>query len=66
MHYFRWDLTEVKAYSLSDQTLKVLKSLPEKIEIIGFFQEGGNNKEKFNKLFESYKYHSKLLKLKLQ
>jgi ABC-type uncharacterized transport system involved in gliding motility auxiliary subunit len=63
-HYFRWDLTEVKTYSLSDQTLKVLKSLPEKIEIIGFFQEGGNNKEKFNKLFESYKYHSKLLKLK--
>ncbi|MDY6862189.1 MAG: GldG family protein [Thermodesulfobacteriota bacterium] len=64
LHYSRWDLTETKAHSLSEKTLKILKSLPGEINITAFFQEGGDRKKSFEKLFDSYKYYSKLLKLK--
>jgi len=39
-HSKRFDLTESKRFSLADQTVKVLGSLEEPVELLAFFQQG--------------------------
>lgn len=39
-HDKRWDLTKAKTFSLSDQTISVLKNLNKKVQIKAFFPEG--------------------------
>ena len=39
-HSKRFDLTESKRFSISDQTVKVLGSLEEPVELLAFFQQG--------------------------
>ena len=40
-HYKKWDLSQTKQFSLSDQTLSLLHKLDKKIELIGFFDKTG-------------------------
>ncbi len=51
----RWDLTKIKKYSLSDQTLKVLNNIDEDIKIIGFFQTNNSQRGEVEDLINEYK-----------
>jgi len=56
-YHWRNDFTGSRAYSLSDETLKVLKDLKNDIRITAFFLEGAQGQ--FKELLEIYAYHSK-------
>jgi len=56
-HHWRYDVTSSRAYSLSDETLKVLKDLKSDIRITAFFLEGAQGQ--FKELLDIYTYHSK-------
>ena len=64
-HYKRFDLTEAKLYTLSDQTKKILGSLNEDLFLYGFFKEESEEKTKAIRLFEEYKTSSRYIKYKL-
>lgn len=57
-HFHRWDLTRTRMFSLSEQTVQILKSLDRPVRIIGFFtRDNSVNEEKFDDLikeFEAY------------
>lgn len=55
---FRWDLTETKRYTLSDQTQKVLKSLKKDVEAIAFYRMDERTKQAMEDLLENYSNHS--------
>jgi ABC-type uncharacterized transport system involved in gliding motility auxiliary subunit len=57
-HHKRFDTTAIGKYSLSDQTLKVLKSLSDKLEMIMFDKPGTNERDKAEDLLTEYRYHS--------
>jgi len=57
-HHKLFDITEDKKYSLSDQTIKVLQSLGQDVEILAFFKQGQEGLENIELLFEKYRYHS--------
>lgn len=59
-YHYRWDLTEMKVFSLSPQTVKVLGHLKQDLEIYGFFERGENARA--SDLVKSYAYHSKQVK----
>ncbi|MFQ6084239.1 MAG: GldG family protein [Candidatus Aminicenantia bacterium] len=61
-HHYRFDFTEGKIHSLSDQSIKVLKNLKEDIHIKAFFREGGFQRSKMEDLLKIYAYHSKKIK----
>lgn len=61
-HYHRLDLSSSKGFTLSPQTISVLKNLSKDIKITGFFQEGSQSKEQYKGLFETYRYHTRHLK----
>ena len=61
-HHWRFDLTEGKIHSLSDQTVKVLKNLKKEVQIKAFFREGSFQKSKMEDLLKIYAYHSKKIK----
>ena len=52
----RLDLTEGKLYSLSGQTVKVLKNLEMEIKVTGFFREGSEGR--IRDLLTEFRYHS--------
>lgn len=55
----RWDLTENQAYSLSEQTLKILRSLDEPVQVTVFGQEVGDfSFERYRPQLETYEYES--------
>ncbi len=60
-HHLRFDLTASKRYSLSAQTIKVLKKLREPVKVIGFFTDGAE-KTKARELLEEYRYQSSKFK----
>jgi gliding motility-associatede transport system auxiliary component len=60
-HHVRKDLTENKAFSLSDQTLKVLEALPRPVTVIAFYEEGPP-KEKLQDLLKEYTVRGPKLK----
>lgn len=53
--YKRFDLTQNKLYTLSDQTKKILKNLKGEIEILAFYQESSRDKDKCKEIFQQYK-----------
>ena len=53
-HHKRFDLTESKEFSLSEQTVKVLESLPREVSVTSFFPEGEPAKQKFDDLTAEY------------
>jgi len=63
-HHKRFDLTESKEFSLSEQTVKVLESLPREVSVTSFFPEGEPAKQKFDDLTAEYKYHSRKLNVR--
>ncbi|HZJ57849.1 MAG TPA: GldG family protein [Clostridia bacterium] len=55
---FRVDLTENRLFSLSDQTDTILKNLDQKIEIIGLYQTGNEDKV-FDEILQRYRRGNK-------
>ncbi len=63
-HSGRLDLTENKAFSLSEQTVKVLESLPRDVSITAFYRELEPTRQKLEDLLAEYRYHSPKLSVK--
>ena len=61
-YHHRFDFTESKMHSLSDQSIQVLKNLKNDVYIKSFFLEGNYNKNRMEDLFQNYAYHSKKFK----
>jgi len=57
----QWDLTQNKRYSLSEQSIKVLKNLKSDLTIMMFYPD--IERLQFNDLFKQYTYHSDKLKI---
>ena len=54
----RIDLTEDKRYSLSQQTVKLLKSLDQDVEAIAFYRGDERTRQEMEDLLREYAYHS--------
>jgi gliding motility-associatede transport system auxiliary component len=63
-HDSRFDVTEGKLYSLSDQTIKVLKNLDKSIEILAFFKEVGADRKEFQDLINEYTKRTDKIKVR--
>jgi ABC-type uncharacterized transport system involved in gliding motility auxiliary subunit len=61
-YHYRFDFTESKIHSLSDQSVQVLKNLKDEIYMKSFFLEGNYNKNRMEELLQNYAYHSKKIK----
>jgi ABC-type uncharacterized transport system involved in gliding motility auxiliary subunit len=61
-HHHRFDFTEAKLHSLSDQSVKVLKNLKNDVHIKSFFLEGNFRKNEMENLLQNSAYHSKKIK----
>ncbi len=56
LHHTRLDLTTEKVYSLSSQSINVVKNLKKPLKFYGFFQGGENPAAR--ELYETYAYYS--------
>ncbi len=61
-HHHRFDFTESKLHSLSDQSVKVVKNLKKDVLARCFFREGNYSRGKLENLLKNYAYHSKKIK----
>ncbi len=61
-NHYRFDFTEAKLHSLSDQSVQVLKNLQKDVKIKCFFREGNFNRGQMEHLMDIYSYHSKKIK----
>ena len=61
-HNARFDLTEAKIHSLSDQSLTVLRNLKSDVSVKAFFREGGYGRAGMENLLKIYAYHSARIK----
>jgi ABC-type uncharacterized transport system involved in gliding motility auxiliary subunit len=61
-HSKRFDLTEGKRFTLSEQTQKVLKALENNAEILCFYTAGASNRMQMEDLLSQYKYYTDKLK----
>lgn len=61
-NHHRFDFTEGKLHSLSDQSVKVLKNLKNEVKLKCFFREGNFNRGKMEQLLKIYAYHSNKIK----
>ncbi len=59
-HPYKFDLNQDKIYTLSDQTLKVLKTLKSEVKAIAFYPPDAPETERLRDLFENYKYYNQL------
>ncbi|MEK7283589.1 MAG: Gldg family protein [Acidobacteriota bacterium] len=57
-HHRRFDLTENQAFSLSEQTIKVVESLPREVAVTAFYREAEPARQKLEDLLAEYRYHS--------
>ncbi|MGH9748437.1 MAG: Gldg family protein [Candidatus Polarisedimenticolia bacterium] len=57
-HHKRFDLTENKAFSLSEQTTKVLESLPREVTITSFHRDVDPTAQKIDDLLKEYRLRS--------
>jgi ABC-type uncharacterized transport system involved in gliding motility auxiliary subunit len=55
-HNYRWDFTTAKLNSLSDQTVKILKSLDRDVQAIAFYRKG--DERGISDVLDRYAYHS--------
>ena len=60
-HHLRKDLTENQAFTLSEQTLKVLESLPRDVSITYFYTDVQPGKQKLEDLLKEYRIRSRRL-----
>jgi gliding motility-associatede transport system auxiliary component len=56
LHHRRLDMTSEKVFSLSSQSVKVVKNLKQPLKLIGFFQGGANQQAR--ELYQMYAYAS--------
>lgn len=61
-HHARWDATKSKQYSLSEQTIKVLKSLNQDVHIIAFIPPDDPEQEKIRDRLKEYQVRSTRIK----
>lgn len=61
-HHHRFDFTEAKLHSLSDQSVKLLNNLKNEVNIKCFFLEGNFSRNNMENLMNIYNYHSKKIK----
>lgn len=64
-HHARWDLTSAKQYSLSGQTIQILKDLRDPIKVTAFFSPADSTQATFKDLFAEYMYHTDKLSLEI-
>lgn len=57
-HHLRADWTAEKAYSLSPQTLEILKELKEPVHVTGFFTPADSRRTELEDLLVEYTYHT--------
>ncbi len=55
----RVDLTENKRYTLSAQTIKILKSLKDDVEVIAFYRSDERTRQAMHDLLKEYSYYSR-------
>lgn len=53
-HSWRWDLTETKRFSLSPQTIQILRNLKTEVNAVGFFRSDQPGKRVAEDLFKQY------------
>lgn len=58
-HFWRLDLSEGRAYTLSEQTQKILKSLDKPVAIKAFFATGAPDQPKAKDVLDTFQYYSK-------
>jgi len=63
-HYFRFDLTEKGKYTLSDQTVKVLKNLKTEVKTIAFVKDEPSARRQVREALDGYRYHSEFFRWK--
>jgi len=61
-YHHRFDFTEAKLHSLSDQTVTVLKGLKQDVKIKSFFLEGNYDQARMENLMKIYAYHTSKIK----
>ena len=61
-HHHRFDFTEAKLHSLSDQSVRVLKALKGDVSFKCFFREGNYSRSRIEDLLKNYAYHNKRIK----
>jgi len=57
-YHARWDVTEDSAYSLSPQTIQIIKGLDEPVSITGFFSSKDTRKVVIQDLLDEYRFCS--------
>lgn len=57
-HPWRWDLTESKSFTLSEQTRKVLDSIDRPVTIKAFFATAAPEQSKVKDLLDTYRYYN--------
>ena len=63
-HHKRWDVTAEKQFSLSEQSIQILESLDEPIQVKLFFTPGHYNRQKAEDLIKEYVIRSRTLTYK--
>ncbi len=58
----RFDFTQAKLHSLSDQSITVAKALKQDVQVKAFFREGNYGRARLEDLLKIYAYHSPRLK----
>src|SRR5207249_6895591 len=58
-HHKRYDLAEQKAFSLSEQTLKILANLPRAVQAKAYYYPGTVPEQKMKDLMDEYAYQAK-------
>ncbi|GAB6063324.1 GldG family protein [Deferrisoma palaeochoriense] len=53
-HNAKWDVTANKLYTLSDQTLKVLRELDKDVTVTAFFSDGSEDRARIKDLLDRY------------
>ena len=64
-HHIRFDLSEEGKFSLSPQSIKILKNLKKDIKITGFVEERTKSKEQAVDLLNSFKYQTTKIQYEL-
>jgi ABC-type uncharacterized transport system involved in gliding motility auxiliary subunit len=61
-HHHRFDFTEAKIHSLSDQSIKVIGALRNDVNIKAFFREGNMSRSRMEDLLKIFAYHTPKIK----
>lgn len=64
-HNRRFDVTSEGIHTLAPQTVRILESLEEDLELIAFYSELNPQGQRFEDLAEEYRYHTDRLKTRL-